>query len=661
MKMRFNLTTATVLIAMVLTFIGCGGGSSGDDTTNNSTPSGNEQSTAVLAQFTNPDDRLMLTADTESGEKLSYYGTKDDSGEPLSLDAVRYQTSEQINTGAATWLRFNNDGQLSRIEGENGTVISIDKVNASEYTISAISGDGEIQVNTVVDLDGTEASNQRDERSQYMGSIGDQWLPGEDDILAKNHDKQVLARGKNVRNSLATSQSNNREYAHASVFECGNFEGVNGAEVYFTASKPGDPNPPTFLAFEEGNGRYKASIPLGNEPLTAEAVSNACSELANVLSISCDATGELLDHGSPVFCGALAVALDSLAGGPTGEAALIYPECEAGFVALEAYCSASGVAPNGVPGPADYFCDNIGSFVTGHPGIQSAIDANQLVLQANAKLPGRGTKTLDPVTLNPFTDEFPDFLIDLGGAIAINDISVSPAIPQKNESYTVTTKLSCSNGSAVTIEVSRADGTTIRNEFSPTIDEPITIQVPGSSGDRDVIRVLAVSSKIGPLGFITASRDVVVELKDRSLDLTFPLNYKGEGTTTDSKYNHPLYEDISCGSTATWEITLTEAGTLFGNYLDTNPQIASGGQCSDSTHGEHYIFFSGTHSNGNFEITESDLYYDYTNCQFRHHEINIKGNYDTNHIYTNPDYRFESDTFSWLDVYEHSFDLPIVQ
>jgi len=149
--------------------------------------------------------------------------------------------------------------------------------------------------------------------------------------------------------------------------------------------------------------------------------------------------------------------------------------------------------------------------------------------------------------------------------------------------------------------------------------------------------------------------------------LDFPLYYQGEGITTDYELNHYLFGDTSCRSTATWEITLHENGRLNGSYLNTNPKAANNGECVstyDKDHpskGVNRIDFWGIHSDGYFEITESNLYYDYTNTQFRGHDKNIQGYYDANHIYTSPLYRYESNTYeNWIDVFEHEFDLPEV-
>jgi hypothetical protein len=149
--------------------------------------------------------------------------------------------------------------------------------------------------------------------------------------------------------------------------------------------------------------------------------------------------------------------------------------------------------------------------------------------------------------------------------------------------------------------------------------------------------------------------------------LNFPIHYKGEGISTEAILDHYLFGDLICTSTATWEITLNANGTLFGSYLNTDPKAASGEECVsvyDQDHpsgGVNQITFSGEHSNGFFEITKSNLYYDYTNTKFRGHDKNIQGYYDADHIYTSPAYRYESSTYAnWTDMFGHEFDLPRV-
>ena len=156
-----------------------------------------------------------------------------------------------------------------------------------------------------------------------------------------------------------------------------------------------------------------------------------------------------------------------------------------------------------------------------------------------------------------------------------------------------------------------------------------------------------------------------IHIKENQLD--FPLDYQGQGISTNADLNHELFGDTICESTATWEISLTEDGRLHGSYLNPDPKAASNGECVrtyDRDHpsqGENQITFSGVHADGYFEITDSNLYYDYTNTQFRGHNKNIQGYYDADHIYTSPAYRYESSTYaSWTDMFGHEFDLPRV-
>jgi hypothetical protein len=152
-----------------------------------------------------------------------------------------------------------------------------------------------------------------------------------------------------------------------------------------------------------------------------------------------------------------------------------------------------------------------------------------------------------------------------------------------------------------------------------------------------------------------------IEITASEATPAYPLRYAGQGTTTESIHEHPLYDNVSCFTMAQWEITLSAGGTLSGNYLATDPQIPGGGECKASTHGEHRIYFTGTHSDGHFEISSGNLYYDETSHVFREHGTVIQGEYDADGIYTSPNYRYVDDFWSWLDILEHSFNLPRVQ
>jgi len=73
MNRRLLLSTIGILVVIIFTVLGCGGGggSNGGDTPNNGDSPENEQITTEFTLFTHPDDRLMLMADTKSGEKLA--------------------------------------------------------------------------------------------------------------------------------------------------------------------------------------------------------------------------------------------------------------------------------------------------------------------------------------------------------------------------------------------------------------------------------------------------------------------------------------------------------------------------------------------------------------------------------------------------------------
>ena len=138
-----NLSLKPFLTVTSFLFItACGGGSSSsDDTTPPPGPTNTE-----FTQFTSPEDNTMLLAKTTEGDTLTYFGLKNSEGVPTSLESVRIDDDQ----GKSTWLHFNENGDITRMQGPEGTTFDLEKLNSNEYQVSAIDPSGEIQINTVV-------------------------------------------------------------------------------------------------------------------------------------------------------------------------------------------------------------------------------------------------------------------------------------------------------------------------------------------------------------------------------------------------------------------------------------------------------------------------------------------------------------------------------
>jgi hypothetical protein len=151
-------------------------------------------------------------------------------------------------------------------------------------------------------------------------------------------------------------------------------------------------------------------------------------------------------------------------------------------------------------------------------------------------------------------------------------------------------------------------------------------------------------------------------------NLNYPLHFKGTGISTNAYYNpgYPEYGTASCPSTATWEITLSESGSLYGSYSNTNPKIAwpqnGSVQCIDSSYEKHEISFSGSHSNGHFEISGGNLYYNETSALFRVAGTIIEGDYTAEQIATHPNYSEIDELFGGIQItIGHEFTLGNAQ
>jgi YD repeat-containing protein len=98
--------------------------------------------------YINPNDPLILTVNTPSGEYIEYFGHKDAEGFATEINLVRVTDAG----GNTTTISLDGQGRPARILGFNGTVFEITWQSNSLILVTAISADGSIQVNVSIDL-----------------------------------------------------------------------------------------------------------------------------------------------------------------------------------------------------------------------------------------------------------------------------------------------------------------------------------------------------------------------------------------------------------------------------------------------------------------------------------------------------------------------------
>ncbi len=460
-----------------------------------------ELSDGEFILYNHPDDPRILGGLTEDGEGLTVYAEKDGRGLPTNLTALRYQEPYELGTDDATWIFFDDSGQLGKMLGVDGSTIEFDWISATRVAVSAVSADGSTQVNTTMDLSGSSPGKPKTATAARERA-------GCDVSISRSLGAKVSASAAPKDTVIVYVERCNRP--------------VDGAEVFVTFGSPGDPAHPSFPARPTGiAGEYKVQLPV-RVPMTDITDAELCQEIASALGHGCTFTDNV-PGGQDLLCAELGAAvaagtLNPPAGGGT------FVMCEATFKALTVYCSTLGKGYHGAPSLADAICAQIrqqeaaGNVYDPFP----AISQSHAEIQAFARLPGTPMGTSQPLSV-PATGPFEELLINLQDTEVLDRFSTTPAAPEPGESYVATAKLSCiPTGSVVRLSVARSasfyyyyyDSTeiTVRsNNPDPVID----LLVPGAREDAvDMLTVEIVGGDLKRDIFVTFGSETETDTED---------------------------------------------------------------------------------------------------------------------------------------------------
>ena len=441
--------------------------------------------------YTNPADSLLFSAETADGGYLEAYGYRDEDGIPLALTNVRYQTSEQLETGDSTWLAFDPVGDLEQIVAEDGTTISFVWTSDTTAIVSAVSGDGSFQVETEVDLSDSEAAYAAPAERQPAAGVaprGGQHLAltvldsSDKSATEQAYDDPAMEFYKHEQTASETS-----ELVWVSVSRCD--RPMNGAFVSVTLDNPYQRLPATYTAFPaDSDGLYVATVPVRAASSAGQTAEDICYSFEEIAGMGCN-LATLTEGKETKICLGLSLAIDGVLGGPSGEGALILGACEGGFTALKGYCSTLGAsAVDGAPSvAAHYICGSVKEYVD-RAEREGWYD---LALQAWANAEGLATAHSPIVTVSP-AGPFPDLTVEFSDeSVVVHPVSLSPIDPAPGQCYTATVRVDClPENSWIALSVAGSDGYTDSTEV--TIGDGCTLQlvVPGAeAGVRDLITV----------------------------------------------------------------------------------------------------------------------------------------------------------------------------
>ena len=378
---------------------------------------------------TNATDPLLLRVNSAKGEVIQYYGDKDLGGLATALTGFSVTGPDG---GTATY-DLDVLGRLSRVSAPNDVVLEFTWTSATTAVVSAVSPEGEAQVNVAVDLS------------------------------AKLTEEQTLATPSRAKAQAACNP------ATIEVRQCG--RPASDAVAYFLVNNAQRP------ASRIGDGIYQACIP-APDPNAGSNVQRKCESVVDFLDNSCTAVAAL-----QASCPAIAFAIARL--GLALPAVKILIACEAITAGSAAACSVISSPIEGAPSPLTALCGGLAS-------LADTAANGPVLLQPVATISGAGTVRGNPVT-RPAQGPFGTFTLTAPGEISIVSFTTSPTDPAPGQGYTATAEIGCApSGTAVQITIVGTDGYQDSTSCVIQGNGNCSLFVPGAEqGVLDIITVEA--------------------------------------------------------------------------------------------------------------------------------------------------------------------------
>lgn len=211
-------------------------------------------------------------------------------------------------------------------------------------------------------------------------------------------------------------------------------------------------------------------------------VEDICESVAGAAGNLCDwivnpAVESGLHHR---LCLAMAVAVDTALGGPTGEGTVILGACESAFAASEAYCLTLGASPGG-PSTAERICSEVEEIAIAFP------DAS-ITFTARASVEGHPGFLIASEDA-PLGGPYPTFELEVPDDPTVESFSTSPLDPAPGQGYTATASLAClPEGTIVGVSITGSDGYSDSIECTLSGSGSCSLGVPG--GEEGVVDTL---------------------------------------------------------------------------------------------------------------------------------------------------------------------------
>lgn len=455
----------------------------------------------------NPDDPVILSAETPDGDLISMLGNKSASGEPQAID--EFIIENQQNEDELTFVYMNNgDGSIESGEDNDGVHIDFiwDENLTTVYT-SVLLNNGSQQLSIAVNL--TEPLGEN-----FTDFDIDSDIPPFKRSLNNNgyqvHQPKNSARSK----TTAKRQSDTQESAHASVFV--SVESCNGPESnarvfadvlldYEQDSGNYESKAKYWGARSSIPGEYEVRIPTSKASMIGEKLGNICDKINMVLGKVCGfyskankVTKSWTGHNvESLLCFKLQFALRLAF--PTLGLFSTYRLCRKIFKPLITYCNKAD--EDLIPGidntsPVDLICETL-------PIVDNGIDLfreKDIFFTPTAIIPpGNHIQATGQVlSLQPGVSAvLQRFTISDQGQLRITDFSVIPFDPLPGENYRVIVTYDCYASSAFSVNMSIV-GTDGYSDYNVCYTGPTCVlYVPGAEAlVRDDVEIYIENDQI---------------------------------------------------------------------------------------------------------------------------------------------------------------------
>jgi hypothetical protein len=468
------LVSIPLLVMIILTGTSC------KKELNNSTPLIEVDSSFTL--YTGMSDPRLIRIKDEAMAKATFFGTKDEKGQPSELTAVFLKSKDGLKTTDV----FYEDGRIRSIYLDNGVQMIVNEYLGKSINITIIAANGNKRLTTEL------SDNGITEMLAHKSLAASKVVPRAGVTLQRVPTPTYSIASLNGTNNVKT-----KNYGIiVNVKKCGMPSDVENVKVHLYKSVSGNAfqnNIEDMPARRIATGKYLAAFSNVYASDNSVTLVSACKIFKDVVEL-------ISRKANPLEAAELIAKFSTLV---TTNSDSVSPEIQDAINILSQRLDHLNTIIDTYTNPKSTAYKNGCDFIPE----KYQFNFGGIRIVAEAKEQGQGAVKYSHTANETFSAENPqpEVDIDLGSEPTISPIQLAPRSPSINQSYIASVRLQCmSLESIISISVLGTDGYKGKytEQIGPNSPNPfdISLKVPGAktSGVRDVITV-SVQTLSGPL------------------------------------------------------------------------------------------------------------------------------------------------------------------